>query len=82
MLDAALLKILCCPDTRQPLRWATADQVAALNAQIAAGTRRNAGGVLVTEPVEGALIREDSQVLYPVRDGIPALLPEEGMPLT
>jgi uncharacterized protein YbaR (Trm112 family) len=36
----------------------------------------------VTEPLSGGLIRADRHVLYPVRENIPVMLIEEGIPLS
>jgi uncharacterized protein len=30
-------------------------------------------------PLDAALVREDGAVVYPIRDGIPVLLPEEAI---
>ncbi|MGE0707757.1 MAG: hypothetical protein AB7N76_13405 [Planctomycetota bacterium] len=77
-VPADLLEILCCPEDRSALRKADADQVAALNAAIAAGKVQNKGGEPVTEAVSGALVRADGAVLYPVRE-FAVLLVEEGI---
>jgi hypothetical protein len=79
-----LLRQVCCPTTFQPLREAGGDVLSALNARIAAGGVKNAGGADVTEAVSAALLREDGKVLYPVaqpRPGvlIPRLLADEGI---
>lgn len=79
MIDKDLLAILACPDTRQPLSEADAALLARVNAEIAAGRARNVGGAPVTAPLESALVRQDRKVLYPIRDGIPILLMEEGL---
>jgi uncharacterized protein YbaR (Trm112 family) len=81
MLDPALLKILCCPQTHQPLRPAPASLVDMLNRQIDAGQLRNAAGALVARKLDGGLVREDARMLYPVRGRLPVLLWDEAIPL-
>ena len=44
MIDSDLLKILCCPETRQELRPAETALVERLNQQIASGALRNRAG--------------------------------------
>ena len=81
MIDKDLLDILACPQSHQPLREAPADLLAGVNARIEAGECTNVGGEKVERTVEEGLVREDGQVLYPIRDGIPVLLIDEGIPL-
>lgn len=81
MISRELLELLCCPETHQPVREAEPALIARLNAQIAAGTLKNRAGQPVTERLEGGLVRADGKVLYPIRDGIPVMLVEEGIPL-
>ena len=81
MLDPELLAILCCPETRQDLREASASEVTALNARIAAGAVRNRAGQPLSQLIDGLLIRADGHCAYVVRDGIPAMLVEEAIPL-
>jgi uncharacterized protein YbaR (Trm112 family) len=76
-----LLEILCCPETHQPVREAEAALLERLNAQAAAGTLKNRAGQLVTGRLEAGLVRADGKVLYPIRDGIPVMLVEEGISL-
>ncbi len=82
MIDQALLDILVCPETKQPVRPADAELLARLASAIEAGGVRNRGGELVSEPVEEGLVREDGLVLYPVRDEIPIMLIDESISLT
>lgn len=79
MIDADLLKILCCPETHQPLAPADAATVTRLNERIATSAIKNRAGKAVTEPCEGGLVRQDGQVLYPIRQGIPILLIAESV---
>ncbi len=79
MIAPDLLEILRCPETRQRLTLADPAAIAACNARIAAGQARNAAGAVVTEPLQGGLLREDGRRLYPIRDEIPILLVEEAL---
>ena len=81
MIDKELLDILACPETHQPLAEADDELVAKINAKIEAGAQKNVGDELVSEAVEGGLVRKDGWILYPIREGIPVLLIEEGLPL-
>jgi len=82
MIDSELLSKLRCPETRQPLRLAEAAEVTQLNQRISSGAVRNRAGKPVTDPIEGALVREDQQVVYAIRHGIPLMLVEDAIPLT
>ena len=76
-----LLEILVCPESKQPVKTATPQQLAAVNARIRAGKLRNRGGQLVETELSEALIREDGRILYPVDDDIPVMLVEESIEL-
>lgn len=82
MIDPDLLKILCCPETRQPVALADAALVEKLNQQVAAQTLKNRAGNVVTDRLDGGLVRADGQYLYPIRAGIPVMLVEEAIALT
>ena len=78
-INADLLAILVCPKSKRPLTLASDDAVATLNADIAAGNVKTTGGKKVERPLEGGLVSEDGALLYPIVDGIPVLLVEEGI---
>ena len=81
MIDKELLEILACPATRQPLRLATADELARVNAAIGAGNLTNVGGAKVEAALTAGLVREDGAVVYAIREDIPVLLIDEGIAL-
>lgn len=81
MLDADLLKLIADPETHEPLRYATADELAQLNGAISQGNLKNRGGQAVTETLSEALVAPGSRRAYAIREGIPVLLLEEALPL-
>jgi len=80
-MDDKLLEIICCPETHQPLRQADAELVADLNQRIKAGTLLDRVDDKISQKIDGGLLREDGKILYPIRQEIPTLLIEQGIPL-
>jgi len=80
LLDHALLKNLCCPETKQSLSSADPDLIARLNKAISAGTLTNRAGQIVNQPIEHGFIRADGRWLYPVRNWIPIMLIDQALP--
>jgi len=81
VIDKDLLQILACPETHQSLSEAPPDLLKRVNDRVAAGKAKNKRGEDVKEPLEAGLVRQDGKILYPIRDGIPVLLVDEGIPL-
>ncbi len=79
MLNAELLALLVCPETRQDLTLATPAETARLNEAIRQGLVQTAAGKNMLQPVDGALIRVDRAIAYPIREGIPVMLVAEGL---
>lgn len=80
-VDKDLLAILCCPETKQAVTLADASLIQRLNEAIQNRQLQNKGKQVVTDPVEGGLLRADSKILYPIRENIPVMLIEEGIPV-
>ncbi len=81
IIDKELLAILCCPETKQEVSLAEETFVAELNARIGKGEIKNKAGQPVKEKLDGGLVRADKKILYPIRESIPVMLIEEGIPL-
>ena len=81
MIDLELVKILCCPETHQPVRFAEPALVETLNRKIIAGGVKNRAGQPVNEKLDGGLVRADARFLYPIRQDIPVMLVDEAIPL-
>ena len=81
VISKELLDILVCPETHRPLQLADAPLIAQLNEAVAAGQLKNAAGETVESQLDGGLVRDDGQVLYPVLDGIPVLLVDQAIRL-
>ncbi|HJN88891.1 MAG TPA: Trm112 family protein [Verrucomicrobiota bacterium] len=80
-MDEKLLEIMCCPETHQPLAKAGVELIDDLNQRIQAGTLVDRVDEKVTEPIDGGLIREDGKILFPIRQDIPVMLIDQGIPL-
>jgi uncharacterized protein YbaR (Trm112 family) len=80
-VDPELIEILVCPETKRPVRAASGEELARVNAAVRGGTLRNRGGAKVERELSEALVREDGRVLFPVEDGIPSMLIEESIPI-
>ncbi|MEK6525528.1 MAG: hypothetical protein AABZ22_01510, partial [Nitrospirota bacterium] len=80
-IDQELLAILCCPETKQDVALADDALIARLNDRIAKRELKNKAGQPVSERLDGGLIRADKKFLYPIREDIPVMLIEEGIPI-
>ncbi len=81
MLNQETVAILVCPVTGQSLKLAAAPLIATINRAIEAGKLQDQLGRLVRLSISEGLVRQDGKVLYPVRDGIPVMLADDGIPL-
>ena len=80
-ISQELLDILVCPETKQPVVLAAADLLEKLNMQVQNRTLKNRSGETVSEAIDAALVREDQNYCYPIRDDIPVMLIDEAIPL-
>ena len=81
MLDPEFVKILVCPDNRTSVRIASEQEITNLNQKIEEGSLQNIGGRKVNDKLDGGMIREAGDRLYPVRKNIPVMLVEEAIKL-
>ena len=79
MLDPQLLALLVCPATHQDVKPAGRAAVERLIQAIREGAVRTVAGKEADAGLEGALVRQDGAVAYPIRDGIPVMLVDEGL---
>lgn len=80
MLDAEFLAMVRCPENHSKLALVDSATVTRLNDAVAAGRLKTRSGQLIDKRLDGALIREDRRVLYPIIDQIPILLIDEAIP--
>ena len=79
MIDRKLVEILRCPASREPVSVLPKDRLRTLNAAIEAGELKHADGRPVEQKLEAGLVTADGKRVYPVRDGIPIMLVDEGI---
>ena len=80
-VDKDLLAILCCPESKLEVSLADDALISKIKDAINRGALKNKAQKPVTELLDGGLIRSDRKILYPIREDIPVMLIEEGIPL-
>ncbi len=81
MVSSELLKILVCPETKQPLELIDEKLLSKINKAIQEGKVVNKNGDPVNESLDGGLIREDKKVVYPIINDLPFLRIGDGIEL-
>jgi len=81
-MDEQLLEILRCPQDQSPVALAESHVIVNLNHAIRQGNVLNLGGHRLRRPIDGGIVRQDGDILYPIREGIPVMLPDEGVELS
>jgi uncharacterized protein YbaR (Trm112 family) len=80
-VDKDLLAILCCPETKLDVSLADDALISKINEAVTRGALKNKAQKPVSELLDGGLIRSDRKILYPIREDIPVMLIDEGIPL-
>jgi uncharacterized protein YbaR (Trm112 family) len=79
MIAEKFLKLLVCPETRTALTQADRALLNKLNSAIARRELKNKAGQVLEAQLDGALVRADGKIAYPIVDNIPMLLVDEGI---
>jgi len=80
-INKELLSVLVCPETKNTLTLAKNELIGRINAKIKEEVLVNREEKLITQVIDGGLIRSDRKYLYPIRESIPIMLPEKAIPL-
>src|SRR5260370_34438147 len=80
-MDPQLLSLLRCPRTGGRLRFARESELICINAEIRVKQGPDQGHQEVNGELEQSLICDSAKLCYPVRDGLPVLLPNEALDL-
>ena len=81
MIDLQLLDILRCPQDQSKLKPANDQLVKQINRAIDGKQVVTVAGHQLEKHLEGGLIRESGDLMYPIFDQIPVMLPDEAIDL-
>ena len=79
MIADHVLKVLRCPQDRSRLTRASDELVSRINGAIAAGSLANRAGKRLERAIDGGLVRAAGDLVYPIIDDIPLMLPDEAI---
>ena len=82
VFDQHLVKALRCPQNQSTLTLASKELVEQINRGISEGRVFSIGGHRLERSLDAGLVREDGDLLYPVIDAIPVMLPDEALDLS
>lgn len=80
-LSDDILKLLVCPKTKLPLRYASEKLLIRINRLVDANSLKFIDGSDVNDTLSGLLIRSDDVMGYGIFEDIPNLLANEGISL-
>ena len=78
----SLLDMVCCPVSHEPLIPLASSRLKKLNQAVETGEVLYVDHTPVIKPLKAALITRDGKVVYAVDQGIPVLLPDQGIGTT
>ena len=78
-IDKQLLDILCCPETKQPVKLLNSKQLEALNAAQRQSGLKTADGSALDQPLKAGLITADGKRIYRIDDDIPVMLVDQAI---
>ena len=82
MFDQEIFSVLRCPLSQSRLTLADAQLVEQINQRIKTGRIVNLAGHQLDRPLEAGLVRAAGDILFPVYDAIPVMLPDEAVALS